>query len=101
MGQRTEDRGHLAPGHRVALPRPPRRYYDISIDLKLPSQGDWANLHVIGMCYCESVRDGQLSGERRYFIGSRKAKAKVYGRALRNHWAIENNVSVRPTGVLD
>ena len=44
------------------------------------------------MCYCETVRDGKQSGELRYFIGSRKAKAKAYGQALRKHWGIENNL---------
>ena len=33
-----------------------------------------------------------MTGELRYFIGSRKAKAKAYGQALRNHWGIENNL---------
>jgi hypothetical protein len=28
--------------------------------------------------------------EVRYIIGSRKTSAKVYGKALRNHWGIEN-----------
>lgn len=28
----------------------------------------------------------------RYFIGSRKAGAKVYGKALRGHWGIENTL---------
>ena len=30
--------------------------------------------------------------EVRYFCGSRRASAKVYGEALRNHWGIENNL---------
>jgi predicted transposase YbfD/YdcC len=36
--------------------------------------------------------DGKTSEETRYFIGSRKASAKVYGEALRHHWGIENNL---------
>ena len=27
-----------------------------------------------------------------YFIGSKKAAAKTYGKALRNHWGIENSL---------
>jgi predicted transposase YbfD/YdcC len=79
----TEERGHG---------REETRYYHIIHDPQLPSQQDWAGLRVIGMCCCECTRDGKLSSEVRYFIGSRKAKAKVYGNALRNHWGIENNL---------
>jgi predicted transposase YbfD/YdcC len=52
----------------------------------------WANLTTIGMCYSERTVQGQTTTETRYFIGSRKASAKTYGKALRNHWGIENNL---------
>jgi len=52
----------------------------------------WANLTTIGMCYSERTVQGQTTTETRYFIGSRKASAKIYGKALRNHWGIENNL---------
>lgn len=80
----TEDQGHG---------RHEQRSYDIIVDPpEMPTRADWEGLRVIGMCYCECVRDGKVTGELRYFIGSRKAKAKVYGKALRNHWGIENNL---------
>jgi predicted transposase YbfD/YdcC len=80
----TEERGH---GRRE------RRYYDIITDpTDLPAGADWEGLRVIGMCYCDSLRDGKVTGELRFFIGSRQAKAKAYGQALRNHWGIENNL---------
>lgn len=44
------------------------------------------------MCYSECKRDGKETSEVRYFIGSRKAKARTYGQALRNHWGIENTL---------
>jgi predicted transposase YbfD/YdcC len=53
---------------------------------------DWAALTTIGMCYSERTIDGVRSEEVRYFIGSKKASAKVYGKALRNHWGIENSL---------
>jgi predicted transposase YbfD/YdcC len=53
---------------------------------------DWANLTTIGFCYCERTVNGVTSEESRYFIGSKKASAKVYGNALRNHWGIENQL---------
>ena len=36
--------------------------------------------------------DGVTSEELRYFIGSKKACAQVYGTALRHHWGIENKL---------
>ncbi len=54
--------------------------------------GDWAGLTTIGICYTRRITKGVVSEESRYFIGSKKTKAKVYGRALRNHWGIEINL---------
>jgi predicted transposase YbfD/YdcC len=53
---------------------------------------EWAGLTTIGMCACERTVQGKTSEDIRYFIGSKKASAKVYGKALRNHWGIENNL---------
>jgi predicted transposase YbfD/YdcC len=52
----------------------------------------WAGLTTIGFCYSERTLGGVTSEELRYFIGSRKARAKVYGQALRGHWGIENKL---------
>jgi predicted transposase YbfD/YdcC len=53
-------------------------------------QQEWAKLCVIGHCYSERTQAGQTSCEDRYFIGSKRASARYYGRALRGHWRIEN-----------
>jgi len=53
---------------------------------------DWKSLTTIGFCYSERTIDDVTSEELRYFIGSKKASAKVYGQALRNHWGIENQL---------
>jgi predicted transposase YbfD/YdcC len=53
---------------------------------------DWAGLTTVGMCYSERTVQGVTSTEVRYFIGSKKARAKVYGKALRGHWGIENSL---------
>jgi predicted transposase YbfD/YdcC len=53
---------------------------------------EWEKLNVIGMCYSERTQGGQTSEELRYFIGSRQARARVYGQALRGHWGIENEL---------
>jgi predicted transposase YbfD/YdcC len=44
------------------------------------------------MCYSERTVNGVKSEETRYFIGSRKAKARTYAQALPNHWGIENSL---------
>jgi len=50
----------------------------------------WRDLRVIGLCYSERTVNGVTGMETRYFIGSKKASARYYGQALRNHWRIEN-----------
>jgi predicted transposase YbfD/YdcC len=51
---------------------------------------DWAGLRTIGMCYSERTVKGETTSEVRYFIASKKASARYFGAALRNHWRIEN-----------
>jgi predicted transposase YbfD/YdcC len=80
---KTEGKGHG---------RKETRYYQILKDPDLPMKSEWQDLSVVGMCFCESEHAGKRSMEVRYFIGSRKAGAKVYGNALRNHWGIENRL---------
>jgi predicted transposase YbfD/YdcC len=53
---------------------------------------DWAELTTIGMCYSQRTIQGVSSEELRYFIGSKEAPAKVYAKALRGHWGIENSL---------
>lgn len=52
----------------------------------------WPKLHAVGVCFSERTIQGKTSLEARYFIGSKPARARFYGRALRNHWCIENNL---------
>jgi predicted transposase YbfD/YdcC len=51
---------------------------------------EWHRLTTIGMCYSERTVAGKKTEEARYFIASRKASAKVFANAMRNHWGIEN-----------
>lgn len=53
---------------------------------------DWPKLTTVGFCYSQRAVGDVTSEEVRYFIGSRKASAKVYGKALRGHWGIENQL---------
>ena len=59
----------------------------------LTEKDKWAELNVIGVCYSERQEgDGERTFQTRYFIGSKRAKARYYGKALRGHWGIENNL---------
>jgi predicted transposase YbfD/YdcC len=80
----TEEKGHG---------RWERRSYTVVHDpVGIRDQEAWQDLCVVGMCTSERSVHGQMSVEVRYFIGSRRANARVYGQALRNHWSIENQL---------
>jgi predicted transposase YbfD/YdcC len=79
----TTERGHG---------REETRFYQVIENPDMPCKAEWKDLQVIGMCYSACKRDGKDTSEVRYFIGSRKAKARTYGKALRNHWGIENKL---------
>jgi len=81
----TEDRGHG---------RIEKRQYLILIDPKgIRNQDEWEKLHVVGMCVRErQVGNAEPTLEASYFIGSKVMSAKSYGKVLRNHWGIENNL---------
>jgi len=69
-----------------------RRYVVIPNPQGIRNQQEWPKLRVVGACYGERTVQGKTSFESRYFIGSKKGRARYYGRALRNHWRIENNL---------
>lgn len=69
-----------------------RRYVVIPDPQGIRHQQEWPKLRVVGACYRERTLQGKTSFESHYFIGSKKARARYYGRALRNHWQIENNL---------
>ena len=81
----TEEKGHG---------RHEKRHYTV---LPVPKEGLrnkalWAKLSMIGVCYRERTYKGKTSIEVVYFIGSRVMSAKRYGKAIRNHWGIENGL---------
>ena len=82
----TEDRGHG---------RSEKRSYTILVNpTGIRNADEWKDLRVIGMCMRTRHVNGAAtpSIETQYFIGSRKANAKTYAKALRNHWGIENRL---------
>ena len=67
-----------------------RRYW-ISDELRsLPEPQAWQGLRSIGMVERESWQGEHRTIERRYFINSIEAKAKVFAKAVRGHWGVEN-----------
>jgi predicted transposase YbfD/YdcC len=80
----TQDRGHGRREH--------RRYIVVHSTAGLRHADEWEGLTSIGMCFSTRTVNGMTGEEARYFIGSRKTSAKVYGKALRGHWGIENTL---------
>jgi predicted transposase YbfD/YdcC len=70
-----------------------KRSYTVLYDVSgIRDRQQWEKLTVIGMCYRERTVGDRTSEELSWFIGSRRADAKVYGDALRGHWGIENKL---------
>jgi len=77
-----------------------RRYW-ITEDLCTLSQTErWKGLRSIGMVERECEEGEKLSIERRYFINSLAADAKLFAHAVRGHWGIENCLHWRMDVVL-
>ena len=69
-----------------------RRYFQ-SADLGwFTDRAEWAGLASVGVV--EAVRDvdGKVSVERRYYFSSLPTNVALFARAVRGHWAIENNL---------
>jgi predicted transposase YbfD/YdcC len=69
-----------------------RSYYVIHSTEGIRQADDWEGLTTIGMCYSKRTCQGKTTEEGRYFIGSKNVSASYYGKALRHHWSIENNL---------
>jgi predicted transposase YbfD/YdcC len=80
----TQERGHGRDEYRC--------YTVLHHTADLRHVAEWAGLTTIGICYSQRTDKGVISEETRYFIGSKRASAKAYGKVLRNHWGIENSL---------
>ena len=69
-----------------------RSYVVIRHPKGIGQEAEWPKLSVVGLCQSERTVAGKTSSEVRYFIGSKQAGARFYGRCLRNHWRVENNL---------
>ena len=69
------------------------RVYEVISDPQgIRNKAAWPKLEVIVKCYSERKLQGKTTSEERYYIGSRRCRAKRFGSVLRNHWGIENNL---------
>jgi len=79
---KTMDKGH----GRIET----RKYY-ITEDIEwLAGKSDWKGLKSIGMVIRENYENNKATTERRYYICSIRADAKVFAKAVRSHWGIES-----------
>lgn len=68
-----------------------RHYIQMPVPADLPGQERWKGLKTIGVAMLTSVRDGKETCETRYFISSLPVGVKLFARAVRSHWSIENS----------
>lgn len=68
-----------------------RTYLQMPVPEALRGQELWKGLQTIGLATLLCRRDGQETGETRYFISSLPMGVKRFARAVRSHWSVENS----------
>ena len=69
-----------------------RKHYIVSDIDWLEGKENWKNLNTIGMVISERDIKDKVSVEARYYICSINEDAKLFAKAAREHWGIENKV---------
>ena len=71
-----------------------RRYFVTDNLDWLPQSKDWSGLKSVGMVEYERIdkTTGEIVIERRFFISSLSANARIFANAIRMHWGIENGL---------
>lgn len=83
-GYYTQERGHG---------REEIRQYFLSTDLSvIRGRENWVGLKSIGMVVSERTINDKTSVEVRYYISSLSGDAKRFGKAVREHWGVENGL---------
>jgi len=67
-----------------------RCYLQLDVPESLSGRKDWAGLKTLGMVIRTREIDGKETGEVQYYISSLQRKVKLFARAVRGHWGIEN-----------
>jgi predicted transposase YbfD/YdcC len=69
------------------------RKYMISGELNsISERSKWQDIRSIGMTESHRTIDGETSVTRKYYIASIKGDIKMFSKATRKHWAIENSL---------
>lgn len=79
----TEENGHGR--HEV------RSYFTTSLLDRLPDREEWRGLQTVGAVLSTVTRNGKTTQDCRYYIGSIENDAKLFAKAVRSHWGIENS----------
>ena len=69
-----------------------RRYRTLGQLDGLSNSAAWEGLDMLGMVESDCERDGKLTHETRYYIGSIGADGPTFAHAVRGHWGIENGM---------
>ena len=58
----------------------------------LPQKSDWKGLKSIACVRYSKEKEGKVTTEKRYYISSLEENAEKFGKAIRNHWSVENKL---------
>ncbi len=61
-------------------------------DRRYPGEVAFPGLAMVGMVESETLREGKVTRERRYYLSSAKLDTTIFARAVRDHWGIENRL---------
>ncbi len=79
----TKEKGHGREETRIYIQMPAPK--------SLPGWGLWKGLKTIGVVVSLCIRNGKQTTEMRYYISSLAMGVKLFARAVRGHWGIENS----------
>jgi len=69
-----------------------RRHWTLTSTGLLGEGVKWKGLKTIAVVESERTVNGKTTSDMRYYIGSIENDAKVFAKAARGHWAVENNL---------
>ena len=69
-----------------------RRYWAVTAPPEITEAAKWKRFQSIGMVESERHSEKKVTRETRYYICSLDSDAKRFGRAVRDHWGIENTL---------
>lgn len=72
-----------------------RKYWIVNAPSTLHRVDKWKKLQTIGMVERKSTIGNKTTIDIRYFIASIQADAKVFAKAVRGHWGVENKLHWR------